>query len=105
MEFSKIKMVYSLYTSIMKESTLDKGVFILNIVSPSILSADFARLADELKRIPSAQWVHFDVMDGHFVPNITVGMPVLLSVRKATMFSVSWKPSLFLLSQLSTASH
>lgn len=77
-------MVYSLYTAIMKESTLDKGVFILNIVSPSILSADFARLADELKRIPSAQWVHFDVMDGHFVPNITVGMPVLLSVRKAT---------------------
>lgn len=56
----------------------------MNIVSPSILSADFARLADELKRIPSAQWVHFDVMDGHFVPNITVGMPVLLSVRRAT---------------------
>ena len=44
---------------------------------PSILSADFARLADELARIPSADAVHVDVMDNHFVPNLTLGLPVV----------------------------
>jgi ribulose-phosphate 3-epimerase len=55
-------------------------------IAPSILSADFARLAEEIRDIEAggATVLHFDVMDGRFVPNITVGLPVLKSVRKAT---------------------
>ena len=55
-------------------------------VSPSILSADFANLADALSLIREggASMVHVDVMDGHFVPNITIGPPVVASIRKAT---------------------
>ncbi|MCL2046817.1 MAG: ribulose-phosphate 3-epimerase [Oscillospiraceae bacterium] len=53
-------------------------------ISPSILSADFAKLGDEIKSVDSADYLHFDVMDGVFVPNISVGIPVLESVRKAT---------------------
>ena len=51
---------------------------------PSILSADFARLADDLARIPSADAVHVDVMDNHFVPNLTLGLPVVEAIRRAT---------------------
>jgi ribulose-phosphate 3-epimerase len=56
------------------------------ILAPSILSADFARLADEIARAErgGAGVVHVDVMDGHFVPNITLGPPVVKSIRKAT---------------------
>jgi len=53
-------------------------------VVPSILSADFARLADEIAQVTSAgvKMVHLDVMDGHFVPNITIGPPVVAKLRK-----------------------
>src|SRR3989344_763536 len=69
-------------------------------LAPSILSCDFSRLAEQIKLVePYSDYIEVDVMDGHFVPNISIGIPIVVAVRKSTnlvvdtqlMISEPWK--------------
>jgi ribulose-phosphate 3-epimerase len=68
------------------------------IIAPSILASDFGKLSHECSRIvhdAGADWLHIDIMDGHFVPNITIGAPVVTCIRGSVERTPDWSKGVF----------
>src|SRR5699024_10856563 len=77
--------VFALLTHYLPRLALDRRPTVTGIhIHPSILSADFARLGEEIARVNNSDAIHVDVMDNHFVPNLTMGAPVVKAIRAAT---------------------